>query len=108
MDKLEELKNRVRKFNDDRDWGQFHTPDNLAKSIAIEASELLECFQWSSKDFNKQDVCEEMADVYTYLLDLADVLDVDLIDITNDKMIKNEKKYPIEKAKGNSNKYTKL
>ena len=107
MDKLEELKQRIKKFNLDRDWDQFHSPSNLAKSIAIEASELLECFQWSD-EYDLQDVKDEMADVYVYLLDLANKLNIDLIDITNQKMDKNEAKYPIEKAKGNSTKYNKL
>ena len=107
MDKLEELKQRIKKFNLDRDWDQFHSPSNLAKSIAIEASELLECFQWSD-EYELQDVKDEMADVYVYLLDLANKLNIDLIDITNQKMDKNEAKYPIEKAKGNSTKYNKL
>ena len=103
---LDELKNRIRKFNEDRDWDQFHSPENLAKSINIEAGELLECFQWLSDNYNLEDVKDEMADVFVYLLDLADKLGVDLIDITNKKMDKNETKYPIDKAKGNAKKYT--
>lgn len=106
MNSLDELKERIRKFNSDRDWAQFHTPENLAKSINIEASELLECFQWLSDNYNLEDVKDEMADVFVYLLDLADKLNVDLVDITNKKMDKNETKYPIDKAKGNAKKYT--
>ena len=106
MDKIEELKQRIKKFNNDRDWEQFHSPDNLAKSINIEAGELLECFQWLSDEYDIENVKDEMADIYVYLLDLADKLNIDLIDITNSKMDKNEAKYPVEKAKGNAKKYT--
>ena len=103
-----ELIEKIRRFNTDRDWGQFHSPDNLAKSINIEAGELLECFQWFSNEYNIEDVKDEMADVFVYLLDLADSLGVDLIEITNKKMDKNATKYPIEKAKGIAKKYTEL
>lgn len=108
MDRLDILKQRIDKFNKDRDWDQFHTPVNLAKSISIEASELLECFQWSNDDFNKEDVIEELADVMNYCIQMSQVLNVDIIDIINKKMDKTEKKYPVEKAKGVSTKYDKL
>ena len=98
---------RIRKFREDRDWSQFHTPENLAKAINIEAGELLEHFLWDS-NFDKEEVCEELADVMTYCIQMADSLDVDIVDIINKKMDKNEKKYPVEKAKGNSKKYTEL
>ncbi len=98
---------RIRKFNKDRDWQQFHTPENLAKSIAIEAGELLECFQWSN-EFDRQDVQEELADVMCYCIDMADALGVDMEEILLDKIAKNEAKYPVEKSKGNSKKYTEL
>lgn len=104
---LQELKERIKKFNEDRDWDQFHSPENLAKSIAIEAGELLECFQWNN-ECNLEDVTDEMADVYVYLLDLSNKLGIDLIEIANKKMSKNEAKYPVEKAKGKSTKYDKL
>lgn len=107
MDKLEKLKNKVLKFIDDRDWDQFHSPDNLAKSISIEAAELLECFQWGN-EYELEAVTDEMADVFIYILDLANKLNVDLIDIADKKMDKNALKYPIEKAKGKSSKYNKL
>ena len=106
MGKLEQLKQKVKQFISDRDWDQFHSPENLAKSIAIEAAELLECFQWSD-DFNIEDVTDEMADVYVYLLQMADKLNVDLVDIADTKMDKNALKYPVDKAKGNSTKYNK-
>lgn len=108
MDKLEELMTRIKKFNDDRDWNQFHTPCNLSKSISIEANELLECFQWSDEKYNLNDVKEELADVLNYCLQLSQVLNLDPIEIINSKMDKNEKKYPVEKAKGVSTKYNKL
>ena len=108
MDKLEILKQRIKKFNEDRDWDQFHTPSNLAKSICIEASELLECFQWNDTDFDIEEVKEELAYVMNYCIQMSQVLNVDLIEIINSKMDKTEKKYPIDKAKGVSTKYNKL
>lgn len=98
---------RIRKFREDRDWDQFHTPENLAKAISIEAGELLEHFLWDNK-YNKEEVCEELADVMVYCLHMADSLGVNIEEIINKKMDKNEKKYPVEKAKGNSKKYTEL
>lgn len=108
MDKLELVKERIDKFNKDRDWDQFHTPANLAKSISIEANELLECFQWSDSNYEIDAVKEELADVMNYCLQLAQVLNVDVIDIINAKMDKTEKKYPVNKAKGVATKYNKL
>ena len=99
---------RIRKFTDDRDWNQFHSPGNLAKSISIEASELLECFQWDDKNFDIEHVKEELADVLVYCRNMLDVLGLDEDEIVNSKMDKNEAKYPIEKSKGNSLKYDEL
>ena len=99
---------RIRKFSDDRDWDQFHTPANLAKSISIEANELLECFQWDDKNFNQEHVKEELADVLVYCRNMLDALELDEDEIVNSKMDKNEAKYPVEKAKGNSLKYDEL
>ncbi len=99
---------RVIQFTKDRDWDQFHSPENLAKSISIEAGELLECFQWSSVDFKRQGAEEELADVINYCILLADKLGVDLDTIVNRKIDQNEAKYPVERAKGNSKKYTEL
>ena len=107
MDRLEELNKRIKKFVDDRDWNQFHSPTNLAKSISIEANELLECYQWND-DADLNDVKEELADVMNYCIQMAQVLGLDIIDIINEKMDKTEKKYPIEKSKGRSTKYNKL
>ena len=108
MDRLESLLKRIDKFNKDRDWDKFHTPSNLAKSISIEANELLECFQWNDDGYNINEVREELADVMNYCLQMAMVLNLDIVDIMNDKMDKTEIKYPVEKAKGRSTKYTKL
>ena len=99
---------RIRKFTADRDWDIFHSPANLAKSISIEANELLECFQWSDEDYDIQHVKEELADVLVYCRDLLDKLGLDEDEIVNMKMDQNEAKYPVEKAKGNSNKYDEL
>lgn len=107
MNDLDKLKEKVIAFNTDRDWDQFHSPENLAKSVAIEAGELLECFQWSN-DFDLEAVTDEMADVFVYLLDLAHKLDVDLVEIADRKMDKNARKYPVDKAKGRSDKYDRL
>lgn len=94
-------------FNKERDWDQFHSPENLAKSICIEAGELLECFQWNSS-YDKEAVCEELADVVNYCIIMADRLQVDLEEIVLKKLEKNRQKYPVEKAKGNSKKYNEL
>ena len=99
---------RIRRFSDDRDWDQFHTPENLAKSIVIEAAELLECFQWSSSEYDLQHVKEELADVIVYTQNMVDKLGFDIDEIVNMKMEQNEKKYPIEKAKGSAAKYDQL
>lgn len=99
---------RIREFNDNRDWNKFHSPANLSKAISIEAGELLEEFLWDEENYNKEHVLEELADVMLYCIQMADVLDVDIEEIINKKMDKNEKKYPIEKSKGNSKKYTEL
>ena len=98
---------RIRKFTDDRNWHQFHTPANLAKSISIEANELLECFQWSDTEYDLDHVKEELADVIVYCQNMLDELGLDEDEIVNAKMAKNEAKYPIELAIGNAAKYTK-
>lgn len=104
----QETRERIRKFVADRDWGQFHSPANLAKSISIEANELLECFQWSDDDYDLGHVKEELADVIVYCMDMVDRLGLDVDEIINSKMDKNEAKYPVEKAKGSAKKYTEL
>ena len=96
---------RIRKFTEDRDWDQFHTPANLAKSISIEANELLECFQWSDSEYDVEHVKEELADVLVYCQNMLDKLNLDPDEIVNRKMDQNEKKYPVSKARGNAQKY---
>lgn len=90
---------RIRKFTEDRDWDQFHSPANLAKSIVIEAAELLECFQWSDTEYDLQHIKEELADVLVYSQNLLDKLELDADEIVNMKMKQNEAKYPVDKAK---------
>lgn len=104
---MEELTKKVVEFTRERDWDQFHSPENLAKSISIEAGELLECFQWNN-EYDKEEVSEELADVINYCILMADKLGVDAKQIVLDKMEKTEKKYPVDKAKGVSTKYNKL
>ncbi len=108
MDSLKELKIAIDSFAEERDWVKFHTPANLAKSISIEANELLECFQWDENDYDINDVKEELADVINYAVRMASVLNLDVYSIVMEKMLKNSSKYPIEKAKGVSTKYDKL
>ena len=104
---MERLMKEIEQFNKERDWDQFHSPENLAKSISIEAGELLECFQWNN-NFNKDEVCEELADVFTYCIMMADKLGVDPKEVVLKKLDKTRKKYPVDKAKGVSTKYNKL
>lgn len=91
-------------MRDERDWGQFHTAENLAKSVAIEASELLECFQWGPEADDDR-VAEELADVVTYCILLADRVGLDLDEVVMSKLESTRRKYPVEKAKGRSTKY---
>ena len=104
----QETIDRIRKFTEERDWDQYHSPANIAKSIVIEAAELLECFQWSEDNYNLQHVKEELADVLVYSQNLLDKLGLDVDEIVNMKMAQNEKKYPVEKAKGSAAKYDQL
>ena len=97
----------LRDFVAERDWAQFHTPENLAKSVAIEAGELLECFQWQA-DAESARVQDELADVLTYCLLLADRLDLDPDAIVVEKLAKTRAKYPVDKARGRSTKYDQL
>lgn len=100
-----ETYDRLMKFRDDRDWSQFHTGENLAKSICIEAGELLEVFQYSDKEKSVEKVKEELADVFMYAMLLADRYHLDIDEIINEKMDSNEKKYPADKVRGSSKKY---
>lgn len=112
---LAELQKMIRKFVDDRDWDQFHNPKDLSISLALEAAEVLEHFQWKNADEmakhsvdRKGEVGEELADVFYWVLLLANKLDINLVDAFQKKMDKNEAKYPVEKAKGSHKKYTEL
>ena len=97
----QETIDRIRKFSTDRNWDQFHTPANLAKSIAIEAGELLECYQWSD-EANPEHVKQELADVIVYCRNMLDALGLDEDEIVNAKMDQNEEKYPVKKAYGSN------
>jgi len=101
------LRDELRAFVAERDWAQFHTPENLAKSISIEAAELLENFQWNA-DADVDAVKEELADVLTYCLLLADSLGVDPEQLVRDKLAVTRAKYPVDKARGTSTKYDAL
>lgn len=112
--KIHELKDKIKAFCDARDWDQFHNAKELAIALSIEASELLEIFRWKSekevaelfKDSKKkEDIEDEMADILYFLVRIAQRYDLDLSEALDKKMEKNEKKYPIEKAKGSSKKY---
>lgn len=102
---MEKILKEIRRIREEREWKPFHTPENLAKSIAIEAGELLEHFQWDNQ-YNLEEVSDELADVMIYCLYMADALGVSAEEIMLKKIEKNEKKYPVSKAKGNSRKYT--
>ena len=104
----QETINRIRKFTEDRDWDQFHSPANIANSIVIEAAELLECFQWDDNEYDIGHVREELADVIVYCQNMLDKLGLDADEIVNMKMAQNEEKYPVEKAKGSAAKYDQL
>ena len=104
---MREIRDRLRAFNAERDWSQFHSPENLAKSVAIEAGELLVCFQWNGSG-DEQAVGEEIADVMLYCIMLADHMHIDPKQAMLAKIEKNERKYPVDKAKGKSLKYTEL
>jgi NTP pyrophosphatase (non-canonical NTP hydrolase) len=110
---LSELRDALRHFAAEREWDQFHTPKNLAAALSVEAAELLEHFQWLTAEQSQSlpaeklaQVQEEMADVLLYLIRLADKLDVDLLAAAAAKLLRNAEKYPLEKARGNSRKYT--
>ena len=98
---------KLRAFSEERDWDQFHTPENLAKSISIEAAELLECFQWSP-DGDAQAVKEELADVLTYCYFLAMKVGLEPDQIVLEKLAVTAQKYPVEKSRGSSAKYDQL
>ena len=102
---MKEIYDELIKFQKDRDWRKFHTPENLAKSISIESAELLEHFQWG-KEYDVDEVSEELADVLIYCIYMVDALDLDIKEIILNKIEKNAVKYPVDKSRGNSKKYT--
>ena len=115
MTDLESLRDQLRTFASDRDWDQFHSPKNLAAALAVEASELLEHFQWLTEAQSQQlppdalnEVGNEVADVLLYLIRISDKLGIDLVAAANAKIVLNAEKYPVEKARGSSRKYTEL
>lgn len=112
-DSIDAIKARINQFVEDRDWSQFHSPKNLAMAMIVEAAELVEHFQWmteqESKNLDqekKEQIGQELSDTFVYLLRIAEVCEIDLIDAVNKKIELNEKKYPIDKAKGSNAKYT--
>jgi dCTP diphosphatase len=112
-DSLQELRNRINEFVSERDWAQFHTPKNLAMAMIVEAAELVEQFQWDTPQESlqltpskREAVSHELADTFVYLLRIAEVLEIDLIDAANKKIVLNARKYPADKVKGSNAKYT--
>ena len=113
---LKTIQEKLRKFSQDRDWDQFHSPKNLAMAMSVEVAELLEIFQWSNdggmekiedKETRKQ-IEEEIADIFNYLVKFVDLMDLDLEELSLEKIKKNDMKYPVDKFKGKSDKYNKL
>ena len=115
MSEISKITKKIIQFRDERDWMQFHDPKNMAVSVILEASELLEHFQWKTKEEvkkyvmqNKSEIKDEIADIALYLFELADNLGINLIGAMEEKLKKNAMKYPVEKAKGKHTKYNKL
>jgi NTP pyrophosphatase (non-canonical NTP hydrolase) len=115
ISEVKEIIEKIKNFRDERDWMQFHDPKNMSISITIEAAELLEHFQWKTKEEvikyveeNKEEIQDEIADIALYLFELADNLEIDLLNAMEKKLEKNKNKYPVEKAKGKHTKYNKL
>lgn len=113
IDSLDALRRRIREFAEARAWERYHTPKNLVMALSVEASELLEPFQWLTAEESlrlspgqREAVRQEIADVLIYLTRLADLLDIDLLDAAADKLAINARKYPVDKAHGNALKYS--
>lgn len=115
--KLQNTIAKIQKFRDERDWRQFHNPKDMALALSIEASELLELFLWKDKKEveemvknkkNREEISDELADVFTFALELAENLGIDIEKSVGNKLLKNNKKYPVHKSRGKHTKYTKL
>ena len=113
VDSLASLRERINTFVNERDWAQFHSPKNLAMAMIVEAAELVEHFQWQTEQQSRaltaekrEQVSHELADTFVYLLCIAEVLDIDLIQAANAKIDLNAKKYPVEQSRGSNAKYT--
>lgn len=112
-DSLEQLRNRINQFVEEREWAQYHSPKNLAMAMIVEAAEVVEHFQWMSEQESrnldaatKEQVGQELSDTFVYLLRIAEVCGIDLIEAANKKIDLNAKKYPVEQCKGSNAKYT--
>ena len=112
---LRELRDALRHFAVERDWDRFHSPKNLAMALSVEAAELLEHFQWISDEQSRElpgkavaEVSAELADVFLYLLQLSDKLGIDLVHAAEQKLLVNASKYPVDRSRGHSRKYTEL
>ena len=115
MSDIDELIEKLKAFRDERDWEQFHNPKDMAISLVLESTELLEHFQWKNDteisehlETKRSEVADELSDVLYWVILMANDLDIDLNKALSDKMDKNEAKYPVEKARGNHKKYTEL
>ncbi len=115
MEKINDLVKRIIAFRDARDWAQFHNPKDVALSLVLEATEVMEHFQWKNKEEiqkyvvdSKSDIGDELADVLYWVLLMSHDLNIDVLEALEKKIVKNEEKYPVEKAKGKHTKYTKL
>ncbi len=113
MSELTKIIERIRDFNEARDWRQFHNPKDMALSLVLEAAEVMEHFQWKNAEEmaehlknKKEEVGDELADVLYWVLHMSDEFGIDILDALDKKMIKNEAKYPVEKARGSNKKYT--
>ena len=113
---LDVIKEKLKQFSKERDWEQYHSPKNLAMALSVEVAELVEIFQWSNdggikeveNEQTRKEIEEEIADIFNYLVKFVDLMDIDLEKISLEKIQKNDEKYPVDKSKGNSEKYNKL
>jgi len=113
MNDISDITEKIRAFRDERDWAQFHNPKDMAMAISLEAGELMEHFLWKTPaevevriESHREEISDEMADVAVYLFELADNLGIDLLQAMENKMAKNAAKYPADKVKGSSKKYS--